>query len=104
MIGTQPKPAMHMFGSVYNLKSVSKLWGIPPKTRDRGPIKAGDAENAEHENARHENVAPNDAKWQGWKMRDIKIRERGTMEHQHNLHSKRYCNCKMHCNVDEKRY
>ena len=24
-------------------------------------------------------------------MRDMKIRERGTMEHQNNLHSKKYC-------------
>ena len=46
----------------------------------------GNAENAEHENARHENTG------------------KRHMERQHNFHSKKYCNCKMHCNVDEKRH
>jgi len=32
---------------------------------------------------------------------DMKIRERGTTERQHNFHSKKYCNCKMHSNVEK---
>jgi len=55
----------------------------------------GDAENAEHKN-----LASNS---RGGKTTH-ENRGKGTMERQHNLHSKKYCNCKMHCNVDEKRH